>query len=126
MTDVAGWWKRRENARSDIAYDRPGGKVHAESYLGSEDVCWSIQLQKDEKFVVAVADLREGIQLDRLDQYKKIRISEAPFPRVGEVAATSIDDDGWIRRCKAMHRSWQRKRRMVRELGASRSVPDSE
>ena len=116
MADVAAWWERRDKARGDIAYDRPNGKIHAESYSGSEDVYWSIQLEKDKKYIVAASDIKEGLKLDRLDQYKKIQITDAPFPGIGEVVGTSTGDDGWVQRGKLLHRNLQRKRRMMRDL----------
>lgn len=120
MTDVAGWWKRRDKACADIIYDRQGERMHAERYIGTEDVSWSIQTKKGVKYIVAAEDLKKGIQLERLVQYRNIQIADAPFPGVGEVVDTGTGDDGWVQKGKLLHRNWRRKRRMVRGLREAR------
>lgn len=116
MADIAAWWRRRDRATADIAFDKVNNRVIATNYQASPDVYWSIQLTADCKYLVSGRDLQEGVHLDSLDRFKKIDLVNIPHGEVGEVVAAPLEKKNLRKTIGKWRRDFQRKRRMVREL----------
>lgn len=116
MADIARWWKERRDTTAQIIHDRREGIIRAEDFCGSEDIFWSIQFTNDEKIIVSPGELQKGVQIERLNQYKKIGLVEAPFPGIGRLVAGDSREDGWDKRYRVFYSNWRRRRRMVQGL----------
>lgn len=119
MADIAAWWKRRHKTVADISYDSEINRVIAKNYHGSEDVYWSIQVAEDCKYLVSGEDLQKGVNLDEMDKFKKIDLSNIPYSNVGEVLDLPTVKTSFRSRISHWRRDMRRKRRMVRELKAA-------
>lgn len=116
MADIASWWKKRHEARANIFFDREKNLVIAKDYHGADEVYWSIQLAEDCKYLVSGEDLRRGIQLDSLEIYKKVDMTDFPNKEVGEVIVSPPEKQSLRKRVDNYLKEYRRKKRMLREL----------
>ncbi len=116
MADIAEWWRIRHATKAEIEFDRENRLVIAREYRGSNDVYWSIQVDDDYRYLVSARDLRSGVRLDALQQYKRISLMKSPHEIIGEVDEGSVRRSGRKTKLQRWFREWQRQRKMDHSL----------
>lgn len=116
MADIAAWWKKRHETEAEIEFDTEKGLVIAREYRGSDDVYWSIQVDDNYRYLVSARDLRSGVLLDALRQYKRISRTKSPYEKIGEVIEDSKRSSGWKMKLQGWFREFRRQRKMDHAL----------